>query len=188
MLSKRLSLLLIFSIILTLGLSISLGSLLAAWTAPASAPPEGNIAAPINTSAFGQAKQGGLILNTGGSANGLIVQSGNVGIGTLDPKTKLDVAGPVKIGSYLTTARPACEANLLGSFIFDTTENKPYVCVSGGIWKSLNSDCGPVQRANGEACSSDGECVSGFCTDWTCCNSACTGSACQRCDSSLVLR
>ncbi|MFA4833996.1 MAG: hypothetical protein WC619_04095 [Patescibacteria group bacterium] len=163
MLPKKFSLLLIFSIILTLGLSISLGSLLAAWTAPASAPPEGNIAAPINASDTGQSKQGGLILNTGDSVNGLIVQFGNVGIGTTSPQAKLDVVGPVKIGSYLTIARPACNANLLGAFIFDLTENKPYVCASGGIWKSLNSDCAPVQKENGETCSSEGGCISGNC-------------------------
>ena len=95
MLLRKFSLLLIFSIILTLGLSISMGSLLAAWTSPANTPPDGNIAAPINTSTTGQAKQGGLILNTGGSTNGLIVQSGNVGIGTTDPQAMLDVAGNI---------------------------------------------------------------------------------------------
>ena len=89
MLTRKFSLILIITIILTLGLSISLGSLLAAWTAPSSAPPDGNVAALLNTSATGQAKQGGLIFNTGGSANGLIVQFGNVGIGTTNPQAKL---------------------------------------------------------------------------------------------------
>jgi len=93
--TRKFSLILIFSIILTLGLSISLGSLLAAWTAPVSAPPEGNIATPINTSDTGQSKQGGLILNTSDSANGLIVQFGNVGIGTDNPQAKLDVNGNI---------------------------------------------------------------------------------------------
>jgi len=111
--TRKSSLILIFSIILTLGLSISLGSLLAAWTAPVSAPPEGNIATPINTSDTGQAKQGGLILNTGGSANGLIVQFGNVGIGTASPGGRLSVyktdAGPLAdfIGESYSTGDTA---------------------------------------------------------------------------------
>jgi hypothetical protein len=96
MLSKKFSLLLIFSIVITLGLSISLGSLLAAWTSPSVTPPDGNVAAPINISTTGQAKQAGLILNTGNiTANGLIVQYGNVGIGILSPAAKLDVAGNI---------------------------------------------------------------------------------------------
>jgi len=139
MTTRKFSLILIFSIILTLGLSISLGSLLAAWTAPASAPPEGNIATPINRSATGQAKQGGLILNTGGSVNGLIVHSGSFGIGTIDPKTKLEINGPLRVGNYMTATRPVCNADLLGSFIFDLTENKLYVCTSGGIWSPVSA-------------------------------------------------
>jgi len=92
---KKLTFILIITIALTLGLSISLQSLLAAWTAPTAIPPNDNTAAPINVSATGQAKQGGLILNTSASANGLIVQYGNVGIGTVSPGAKLDVNGDI---------------------------------------------------------------------------------------------
>ena len=48
------------AVLLTLGLSISLQSLLAAWTSPTSAPPNNNIAAPINVSAIAQSKIGSL--------------------------------------------------------------------------------------------------------------------------------
>jgi len=48
------------AVLLTLGLSISLQSLLAAWIAPTSAPPNNNIAAPINVSAIAQSKIGSL--------------------------------------------------------------------------------------------------------------------------------
>jgi len=104
MFPKKFSLLLIFSIILTLGLSISLGSLLAAWTSPTSTPPGSNIATPINTSSTGQAKQSGLILNTGIDVNGLIVQFGNVGIGTTSPAYKFDVNGDLRVGVAGATA------------------------------------------------------------------------------------
>ncbi len=69
--------------------------LVSAWVAPTQTPPNGNVGAPINTSGIGQIKAGGLMLNTNGAANGLIVDKGNVGIGTTSPKAKLDVEGKV---------------------------------------------------------------------------------------------
>ena len=70
--------------ILTIGL---------AWTEPTAAPPGGNVSAPLNVGPTGQVKRGGLTLNTGGASIGLVVVSGNVGIGITDPQQKLDVAG-----------------------------------------------------------------------------------------------
>ena len=70
-----------------------------AWTTPPSAPPAGNVPAPLNTSGYPQAKEGGLIINTGGASTGLIVQKGNVGIGTTNPGAKLDVSGQI-IGGF----------------------------------------------------------------------------------------
>ncbi|MDO8504007.1 MAG: hypothetical protein Q7S60_04980 [bacterium] len=64
-----------------------------AWTEPATAPPGGNVSAPLNVGSGGQSKIGGLILNTGGAPNGLIVQLGKVGIGTTTPLAELDVNG-----------------------------------------------------------------------------------------------
>ncbi len=63
-----------------------------AWTpAPANAP-SGNVAGPLTTGATGQSKAGNLMLNTDGTlANGLIVANGNVGIGTINPGSKLEV-------------------------------------------------------------------------------------------------
>ena len=66
-----------------------------AWTEPISPPPAGNVPAPLNTGSHGQEKIGGLVLNTGGAPTGLIVDQGNVGIGTEDPNHKLDVSGEI---------------------------------------------------------------------------------------------
>ena len=75
------------SIILALILVLGVGYVYAqsVWTPPTAPPPGDNTAAPINVGSSGQSKSGGLILNTGGAANGLIVVSGNVGIGTTNP-------------------------------------------------------------------------------------------------------
>jgi hypothetical protein len=75
---------------LVLGISLQF---VRAWTEPTVAPPGGNLGAPLNTGNLGQYKQGGLMLNTGGAPNGLIVQNGNVGIGTTSPSGKLHVSG-----------------------------------------------------------------------------------------------
>lgn len=61
------------------------------WTEPTQTYPNGNVALPLNTSITGQSKAGGLILNTGGADHGLIVQTGNVGIGTADPYAGLEI-------------------------------------------------------------------------------------------------
>ena len=63
-----------------------------AWIEPTTVPPGNNIFAPLNTSSFGQSKIGGLILNIGNAAHGLIVKYGLVGIGTDNPQAILDVS------------------------------------------------------------------------------------------------
>lgn len=84
------------TIFLTLGLSISLQSLLADWGPPVATPPTCGVGnpgcdAPLNVSDTNQLKLGVLTLNTGGNANGLIIDQGNVGIGTPVPADKLTI-------------------------------------------------------------------------------------------------
>src|SRR3989338_6585981 len=66
------------------------------FSEPSSPPPGSNTPAPLHVGAAGQTKTGGLILNTGGASYGLIVDKGNVGIGTVNPSAKLEVSGDVK--------------------------------------------------------------------------------------------
>ena len=81
----------LISFILAAGLFIS-GQSILAWDDPASVPPTGNVDEPINQGATNQTKQAGLILNSGAiDTNGLIVQSGKVGIGTLAPNKDLHI-------------------------------------------------------------------------------------------------
>jgi len=69
------------------------GTLVWAWSEPTVAPPGGNVYVPLNTGPGGQSKEGGLILNTGGATNGLIVSSGRVGIGTSATTQSLTING-----------------------------------------------------------------------------------------------
>ncbi len=94
-------------------LSFALGGLLLGshlvfgFTEPAQLPAEGNVLPPLDTSATGQAKAGGLIVNTGGAPVGFIVDKGSVGIGTNNPGGTLDVQG--------SSANPIGVFNQLGS-------------------------------------------------------------------------
>ena len=96
------------SISLILGvliMSIFIVYLVFAWTEPPyggtctnpPCPPGGNVPAPLNVSLNAQSKEGALVIGTNsGLTTGLIVQYGKVGIGTTNPRGKLDVAGDVR--------------------------------------------------------------------------------------------
>ncbi len=96
---------LIIAVVLTLGLSISFQSLLAAWNPPTANPPDGNALPPITVDGAGNTNPGTftaagtITANTitataGYTTAGNIVASGNVGIGVIpDGSYKLHVAG-----------------------------------------------------------------------------------------------
>jgi len=111
------------AVIITLGLSISLRSLLAGvWIAPTDTPPGNNVDAPLNVGGTFQTKGGPLsiysstgipltLTNTNNNNNSFLVEddtspdntpfvidaNGNVGIGTAYPTEKLVVSGNVKV-------------------------------------------------------------------------------------------
>ncbi|MBU1292386.1 hypothetical protein KKH07_02865 [Patescibacteria group bacterium] len=63
-----------------------------AWTAPTQAPPGANVSPPLNTSITAQSKQGALVIGANNAVTtGLVVQYGNVGIGTTGPGYNLHI-------------------------------------------------------------------------------------------------
>lgn len=68
---------LIISILLTLGMTVSLQSLLAAWTAPTAVPPGNNIDAPLNVGSTAQAKNGNLALGQTSTSTYTLYVNGN---------------------------------------------------------------------------------------------------------------
>ena len=82
----------------------------AAWQGPTATPPNANADAPLNVSAIGQSKAGGLILNTGGALNGLIVSLGRVGIGVSSPTVTLDVNGTTRTSNLTVSGLTSCDS------------------------------------------------------------------------------
>ena len=91
------------ALLVAFGVSVAL----AAWTGPAVAPPEGNTPPPLNVSALGQAKVGGLLLGTASDIlNSLIIPFGKVGIATTSPSSLLKLAVNGALG-----AKQYCDEN-----------------------------------------------------------------------------
>jgi len=102
-----------------------------AWTEPSAVPPGANVPAPLNVSSQAQTKVGGLLLNTGGFPNGLIVDQGNVGIGTTTPGYKLDVNGDINIPST-GFLRIGGSAGSSGQALTRTATGMTWQIISGG--------------------------------------------------------
>ncbi len=109
--------------ILTIALSIlaivALSGTASAWVEPDQMPPNGNIAAPLNTGSFAQTKLGGLLIGFGNVAYGLIVKNGNSGFGLEQPTERVDVNGNIKLNGRIIGLQAPTNPN-------DAT-NKEYV-------------------------------------------------------------
>lgn len=79
----------------------------AEFTQPTTSVLNAGVFAPLNTGIAGQAKSGGLILNTGGAVNGLVIDNGNVVIGNNYSGGILNVQG--------ATSSPLTIFNQVGS-------------------------------------------------------------------------
>ena len=89
----------IFSSILVIALAVLLTvTVVFAWEEPNTAPPGGNVYAPLNTSINAQAKDGALVVGyaLSGGDDAFIVANGNVGIGMTNPNDKLEVSGNIR--------------------------------------------------------------------------------------------
>jgi len=122
--NPKLALHILIAVLLTFGLTVSLQSILADWSAPTAAPPGDNIPKPIfSSSAVAQTIQGGhslavtgpiiatrgvfnsWISNDGDDEGISIDTSGNVGIGTASPSPyKLNVLGNTNVTGNLTVS------------------------------------------------------------------------------------
>jgi len=83
----------------------------AAWTAPASTPPNGNVDAPINVGTVNQIKNGGFGANSLAIYGNSYVE-GNLGIGLATPAYKLDVSGTARATAFLYTSDKTQKQNI----------------------------------------------------------------------------
>ena len=72
---------------------------------------------------------------TNGTSRVIIDASGNVGIGTMSPKTPLEVSSVIK--STPTDSPGTCNANLEGGMYYDASLNEPCFC-DGSNWNQFD--------------------------------------------------
>ncbi len=123
-----------------------------AWVEPDQLPPNGNIAAPLNTGSFAQSKIGGLILGLGNTLYGLIVKNGNSGFGTETPTEKIDVNGNIKLNGRII----GLQAPVAGQDAANKDYVNQYVDAMGGGGSSYETVWGTTECAPGDVKIYDG--------------------------------
>ncbi len=120
-----------------------------AWSEPPSSAPNPNAEAPINVSASGQIKAGGVTLNTSGAESGLIVQKGNVVVGQtsdgISAAMKLFAYGNVGADKYCDRNGQNCHAS---SEIGGGGPGATYVRSASG-YLHVHAFCDPGDAATG---------------------------------------
>lgn len=106
-------------------------SLLQAWTGPSSAPPAGNVAAPINVGSSDQIKSGGLGVNALAVYGTQYIQT-KLGIGRASPVVALDVNGTIRIAN----GGEVCQSVTAGTLRYKTETVNIEYC-DGSNWVVL---------------------------------------------------
>ncbi|HOZ55892.1 MAG: hypothetical protein BWY51_00569 [Parcubacteria group bacterium ADurb.Bin316] len=178
---------LLITALLAFGLTVSLQSIIAAWSPPSQIPPDNNISAPIfSSSSVSQIIEGGGSLAVQGpligtrgvftswiSADGdnegiFISTNGNVGVGISSPATKLDVQGDMRI--VTTGVRPECNATNRNKFWLSqggaSVADIFSVCLKKSdesyAWKEISNISGEWQFYTGSVHDDSVSCSSGF--------------------------
>jgi hypothetical protein len=138
----------ILSMVGVLVMSILVGYFIYGWTEPSQSPPQGNVPAPLNVSLNPQAKEGSLLIATNPSIltapnpTGLIVQYGNVGIGTTTPTDKLTISG----GNLNLSGNRI--TNVATPIDNSDAATKGYVDAQGGGGVVIQPSCGWIRDNN----------------------------------------
>jgi hypothetical protein len=110
---------------------LSVGLQTFAFTEPSAGPTGGTVYPPLNTGSNWQSKAGGLNINaSGATAYGLVVPSGNVGIGTASPATPLHIHRATGDAVYVT-ANGTASASIWFANNYDATKRWAGIGVSG---------------------------------------------------------
>lgn len=110
-----------------------------AFTEPSSAPPAGDVAAPLNTGGSTQDKSGWFTFQGGGTRADtyLATQSGKVGVGTTSPRGNLDVenannTATACLNGSCITRWPAGASGYSGSFVVMVNQYSSGYCSANG--------------------------------------------------------
>ena len=146
---KNLTKFLLLVIAFTFALSINY--IFAAWTGPIQAPPGGNTPTPVHIGTTNQVKDGGLGLNALSVFGNGYFQN-NVGIGTVSPQAKLDVAGNVNVAGKIKVGDDSVSPTA-GTIRWTGSDLEVY---DGSAWKSLTSGDTTIITSDVTDCNNNG--------------------------------